>query len=117
LAYTIIAETRNQRLLGDQFTADTAHEAFGGVQDIRRRGGGQVKITGPDGDPVSENGFEAKAAGSRSARARPAPSGTTEAGSEQGRPSGESRPMRQCLRGLLDDSPGSGGMTLELEHA
>jgi hypothetical protein len=73
LAYTIIAEAPNQRLLGDRFTADTAHEAFGRVQDIRRRGF-QVKITGPDGDSVSENELETKAAGSRSARARPPPS-------------------------------------------
>jgi hypothetical protein len=72
LAYTIIAETRNQRLLGDRFTADTAHEAFGRVQDIRRRGV-QVRITGSDGDLVSENELEAKAAGSRSARGQPTP--------------------------------------------
>jgi hypothetical protein len=80
VAYTIIAEARNQRLLGDRFTADTAHEAFARVQHIRRRGF-QVKITGPDGESVSENEL-AEASGSRSARAQPAPSGSADAGSE-----------------------------------
>jgi hypothetical protein len=61
VAYTIIAEARNQRLLGDRFTADTAHEAFARVQHIRRRGF-QVKITGPDGESVSENDLVAKGA-------------------------------------------------------
>jgi hypothetical protein len=81
LAYTIIAEARDRRLLGDRFTADTPHEAFARVQHLRRRGF-QVKITGPDGESVSENELEAKAAGSRSARAQPAPRGSADAGSE-----------------------------------
>jgi hypothetical protein len=46
-----VAEARDQRLLGDRFTAYTAHEAFARVQHIRRLGF-QVKITGPDGESV-----------------------------------------------------------------
>ena len=81
MAYTIIAEARNQRLLGDRFTADTAHEAFARVHYIRHRGF-EVKISGPDGESVTENQLEAKVASSRSARAQPAPSGSADAGSE-----------------------------------
>jgi hypothetical protein len=81
LAYTIVAEARDQRLLGDRFTAYTAHEAFARVQHIRRLGF-QVKITGPDGESVSEDELDAKGAGSPSARAQRAPSGSADAGSE-----------------------------------
>jgi hypothetical protein len=65
VVYTIIAESKNQRLLGDRFTADTVCEALDRVQHIRSRGF-QVKIAGPDGKPVSENDLEAEAAGIRS---------------------------------------------------
>jgi hypothetical protein len=65
VAYTIIAEFKIHRLMGDRFTADTASEALDRVQHIRSRGF-LVKITGPDGKPVSENNLEAEAAAIRS---------------------------------------------------
>jgi hypothetical protein len=70
LAYIIIAEARGRRLLGDRFTADTAHEAFARVQHLRGRGF-EVTITAPDGASVSENELESNAADSRSPRAQP----------------------------------------------
>jgi hypothetical protein len=65
VAYTITAEFRSHRLLGDRFTADTVCEALDRVQRIRSRGF-LVKIAGPDGKPVSENDLEAEADGIRS---------------------------------------------------
>jgi hypothetical protein len=66
VAYTIIAEARNQRLFGDRFTTDTAHEAFARVQYIRRRGF-QVKITGRTENPLAKTSLRPKelAAGRR----------------------------------------------------
>jgi hypothetical protein len=65
VVYTIIAESKNQRLLGDRFTADTVCEAIDRVQRIRSCGF-LVKIAAPDGKPVSENDLKAEAAGIRS---------------------------------------------------
>jgi hypothetical protein len=65
MAYTIIAEFKAHRLLGDRFTADSACEALDSVQSIRSRGF-LVKITGPDGKPVSENDLEAESTRIRS---------------------------------------------------
>jgi hypothetical protein len=70
VAYTIIAESKNQRLLGDRFTADTVCEALDRVRRIRSCGF-LVKIAGPDGKPVSENDLEAEAAGIPSLTAGP----------------------------------------------
>jgi hypothetical protein len=70
VAYSIIAESGRQRLMGTRFTADTAYEALARVQRIRSRGF-LVKISGPDGKPVSENDLEADAAGIRLLRLRP----------------------------------------------
>jgi hypothetical protein len=77
MAYTIIAESQGQRLMGTHFTADTVYEALARVQRIRSRGF-LVKLSGPDGKPVSENDLEADAAGIRLLRLRPGvPAGPT----------------------------------------
>ena len=67
MAYTIIAESKGQRLMGDRFTANTVYEALARVRRIRSRGF-LVKIAGPDGKTISENELEADAAGIRSLR-------------------------------------------------
>jgi hypothetical protein len=57
--------SKNQRLLGDRFTADTVCEALDRVYRIRSCGF-LVKIAGPGGKSVCENDLEAEAAGIRS---------------------------------------------------
>jgi hypothetical protein len=77
LAFTIVAESRGQRILGTRFTADTAYEALARVRRIRSRGF-LVKISDPDGKPDSENQLETDAAGIRLMRLRPGvPAGPT----------------------------------------